>query len=72
MKKDGLQSKHKKKFKATTNSKHSNPVAPNILNRNFTVNKPNNAWVSDISYIWTNEGWLYLAVIIDFYTRMTR
>ena len=69
MKKAGLQSKHKKKFKATTNSKHSNPVAPNILNRNFTVNKPNTAWVSDISYIWTNEGWLYLAVIIDLYSR---
>ena len=69
MKKSGLKSKHKKKFKATTNSKHSYPVAPNLLNRNFTAIKPNAAWVSDISYIYTKEGWLYLAVIIDLYSR---
>ncbi len=61
--------KTKKKFKATTNSKHNNPVAPNILNRQFTVAKPNQAWVGDITYIWTAEGWLYLATVIDLYSR---
>lgn len=69
MKQAGLHCKTKKKFKATTNSKHNNPVAPNILNRQFTVAKPNHAWVGDITYIWTAEGWLYLATVIDLYSR---
>jgi putative transposase len=59
----------KRKFKATTNSKHDYPVWPNILNRSFTVEKPNAVWVSDITYIWTYEGWLYMAVILDLYSR---
>ncbi len=60
---------HRRKFKATTNSKHKYPVWPNLLNRNFIVARPNNVWVSDITYIWTFEGWLYLAVILDLFSR---
>ena len=61
--------KTKKKFKATTNSKHDKPIAPNRLNREFTATKPNQKWVGDITYIWTAEGWLYLATVIDLYSR---
>ena len=57
------------KFKATTDSAHSLTVAPNVLNRDFTASEPNQKWAGDITYIWTNEGWLYLAVIIDLYSR---
>lgn len=69
MKKNYLASKVKNKFKATTNSKHNLPVADNILDRQFTVIKPNVCWVGDISYIWTREGWMYLATVIDLYSR---
>jgi putative transposase len=69
MRKHGLISKIKKKFKATTNSKHSLPVAANVLGRQFKVSKPNTHWVGDISYFWTGEGWLYLATVIDLYSR---
>jgi putative transposase len=57
------------KFKATTDSAHNLTVAPNVLNRDFTASGPNQKWAGDITYIWTNEGWLYLAVIIDLYSR---
>jgi putative transposase len=60
---------HKRRFKATTDSKHAYPVWPNLLNRNFIVARPNNVWVSDITYIWTYEGWLYLAMVLDLYSR---
>lgn len=69
MKKNGIRSKRVKKFKATTNSKHNYPVADNLLNQNFKASKPNQIWVSDITYIPTGEGWLYLAAIIDLYNR---
>jgi len=69
MKKNGIQAKRKKKFKATTNSNHSLPVAPNLLKRNFTATKPNQVWVSDITYIPTMEGWLYLSTFIDLSSR---
>ena len=69
MKKAGLICKTIKKFKATTNSKHNYPVAENILDRKFTVDKPNQAWVGDITYVWTAEGWLYLATVIDLFSR---
>ncbi len=63
----GLRCKQKLKFKVTTDSKHNLPVAPNILNREFAVNAPGNVWVSDITYIPTDEGWLYLAGIKDLF-----
>jgi putative transposase len=69
MRKDGLKAKTIPKFKATTNSKHNLPVAENLLNRDFRPSEPNKAWAADITYIWTNEGWLYLAVVIDLYSR---
>ena len=69
MKLAGVQAKQKKKFKATTNSKHNLPVSPNLLKREFAVLQSNIAWVGDITYIWTEEGWLYLAVVIDLYSR---
>jgi len=59
----------KRKFRVTTNSKHNYPVWPNVLNRSFSVEKPNTAWVTDITYIWTFEGWLYLAAIMDLFSR---
>jgi putative transposase len=69
MKMHGIVGKAKKKFKATTNSRHNLPVAENVLNQNFTAEKPNTIWVSDITYIWTLEGWLYLVVILDLFSR---
>ncbi len=69
MKNLGFRAKAKKKFKVTTDSKHNLPVAPNLLNRDFTTTGPNQKWVGDISYVWTDEGWMYLAVIIDLYSR---
>jgi putative transposase len=63
----GLRCKQKRKFKATTDSKHSLPVAPNLLDRKFAVTAPNKAWVTDITYIATDEGWLYLAGIKDLF-----
>lgn len=69
MKVNGIKAKAAKKFKATTNSKHNLPVAENLLKQDFTAASPNAVWVSDITYVSTNEGWLYLAVIIDLYSR---
>lgn len=69
MREDGLYAKTTKKFKATTNSRHSRPVAENILERKFNQDAPNKAWVSDITYIPTREGWLYLSTVIDLYSR---
>lgn len=58
-----------KKYKVTTDSNHSFNIAPNLLDGDFTATAPNQKWASDISYIWTSEGWLYLAVVIDLYSR---
>jgi len=69
MKQQNLESKSKRKFKATTNSKHNHPVAPNLLDRKFQVEQPDTVYVGDITYISTDEGWLYLAVLIDLYSR---
>ncbi|ACL75837.1 Integrase catalytic region [Ruminiclostridium cellulolyticum H10] len=69
MKENNIAAKTRKKFKATTNSNHNYPVADNILNQDFTAYKPNQIWVADITYIPTDEGWLYLAAIIDLYNR---
>jgi putative transposase len=63
----GCVAKQKRKFKVTTDSRHNLPVAPNLLERNFTVTAPNRVWVSDITYISTGEGWLYLAGLKDLF-----
>ena len=65
MRKHGIRSKRKSKWKATTNSKHKLPVAPNLLNQNFNIKEPNSVWVGDITYNWTEEGWLYTAIVKD-------
>jgi transposase InsO family protein len=70
MKQAGIQARGKRKFRViTTDSNHNHPIAPNLLNRNFTVEKPNTAWTGDVTYIATDEGWLYLAVVIDLFSR---
>ncbi|HSN24030.1 MAG TPA: IS3 family transposase [Methylomicrobium sp.] len=69
MREAGLACKTKRKFKATTNSKHDQPIAPNYLDRQFKVDRPNQVYAGDITYIPTQEGWLYLAVVIDLYSR---
>lgn len=69
MREAGLRSKTVRKFKATTQSKHSLPVADNLLKRNFTTHAPNKVWVSDITYVWTREGWQYLCVVLDLFNR---
>jgi transposase InsO family protein len=65
----GLQAKVPKRYKVTTDSRHKFPVAPNLLDRNFEVDKPNRFWAADITYVWTFEGWLYLAVVLDLFSR---
>jgi transposase InsO family protein len=65
----GIVAVQKRRFRVTTDSKHDYPVWPNILNRNFAAEKPNAVWVSDITYIWTFEGWLYLAAVLDLFSR---
>ena len=69
MRKAGIKSKTIRKFKATTNSRHSFPVAPNLLNQNFDVDISNKCWVADLTYIPTAQGWLYLATLMDLYSR---
>lgn len=69
MKSMGLVVKRKRKFRITTQSNHRLPVAPNILDRQFRPPQPNQAWGTDVTYVWTREGWLYLAVVIDLYSR---
>lgn len=69
MKQHGIRARGKRKFKATTDSNHSLPVAPNLLERNFSPTAPNTVWTSDITYIATDEGWLYLTVILDLFSR---
>ena len=70
MRDNGWRAKAAKKYKATTNSKHTLPVAPNLLEQNFHAEAPNQKWVSDITYLWTDEGWLYLAVVLDLHSRL--
>ena len=69
MQENGIKAKHKRRFKVTTDSKHNLPVAPNLLDRNFTPSAPNQVWTSDITYLWTGEGWLYLAIVLDLFNR---
>jgi len=69
MRTHGIVSRHKRKFRTKTNSRHPHPVADNLLQRQFGVSQPNRWWVTDITYIPTWEGWLYLAVTLDLYHR---
>ena len=69
MKAAGIQARRRKKFIATTDSKHNYPIAPNVLDRQFSATRPGEVWVSDITYVRTYKGWLYLTVIIDLFDR---
>src|SRR5438128_6591124 len=69
MQQQGLRARKKRRFQTTTDSRHGLPVAANVLDRQFTVTAPNTTWVTDITYLWTREGWLYLAVILDLFSR---
>lgn len=64
-----LKARYPKRFKVTTNSNHNEAISPNSLDRQFEANAPNQVWSTAITYIWTLEGWLYLAVVIDLYSR---
>jgi len=66
---NGIAAKTKRRFKATTNSRHCFPVAENLLKQRFTADGPNKVWTSDITYVWTEEGWLYLAIVLDVFSR---
>jgi putative transposase len=68
MKRQGLVAKAAKKFKATTDSNHDLPVAPNLLDQGFSADAPNQKWFCDITYLWTGEGWMYLAVALDLFS----
>ncbi len=69
MRENGIHARHKRRYKVTTDSKHTLPVADNLLARNFTPTAPNRVWTSDITYLWTEEGWLYLAVVLELFNR---
>ena len=69
MRENGMSAVRTRKYKVTTDNNHGFTVAPNLLNRDFTADVPNQKWAGDISYIWTREGWLYLAVMIDLHSR---
>lgn len=69
MRKAGIQARPRRRFKVTTNSRHAYPIAPNTLNRQFWAAGPNEKWVGDITYVATKEGWLYLAAVLDIYSR---
>jgi len=69
MRENGIRAKQARRFKATTDSDHNDPVAPNLLDREFHVDVPDRVWAADLTYIWTREGWLYLAVILDLFSR---
>lgn len=69
LRRQGLRAKAAKKYKATTNSNHALPVAENLLQQDFTAERPNQVWVGDITFIGTDEGWLYLAAVLDLYSR---
>ena len=66
----GIRSRIKRKFRVTTTSRHQLPVFPNVLEQKFEAEAPNRIWASDISYVWSMEGWLYLAVILDIFSRV--
>ena len=69
MRQEGIQGRQKRRFRRTTDSNHTQPVAANVLARNFHAAAPNTAWVTDVTYVWTGEGWLYLAALLDLFSR---
>lgn len=69
MRQEGIVARKKRRFRKTTDSKHPLPIAPNVLARNFDVEVPDTAWVTDVTYVYTHEGWLYLAAILDLFSR---
>jgi transposase InsO family protein len=69
MRVNGIVGRRPKPFRRTTDSNHQEPVAGNVLNREFSVSRPNTVWAGDITYVWTRQGWLFLAVLIDLYSR---
>ena len=69
MRENDIRARHKRRYKVTTDSKHNLPIAPNLLDRNFNPAAPNQVWTSDITYLWTDEGWLYLAIVLDLFNR---
>jgi transposase InsO family protein len=69
MRENGIVVERTRKFKATTDSDHTFNIAPNLLDRDFMADRPNQKWAGDISYVWTREGWLYLAVILDLHSQ---
>lgn len=69
MRENGLKARQKTRFKKTTDSDHGGPVAPNILDQDFTADGPDQKWGVDISYVWTTEGWLYLTIVVDLFSR---
>jgi putative transposase len=69
MRENGLKAQQKRRFRRTTDSHHAFPIAPNLINQDFSAERPNQKWAADISYLWTAEGWLYLAVILDLFSR---
>jgi putative transposase len=69
MRENGLQGRRKRRFRRTTDSRHNGPIAPNLLARDFRVSEPNRAWVTDVTAIATKEGWLFMAAILDLYSR---
>jgi putative transposase len=69
MRQEGIAGKKRKKFCVTTDSRHADPIAPNIVQRHFDAPVPNAVWVTDVTYVWTHEGWVYLAAILDLCSR---
>lgn len=69
MSQNAIRARHKRRWRHTTDSRHGLPVAPNLIARNFSPAGPNQCWGADITYLWTDEGWLYLAVVLDFFNR---
>ena len=69
MRKAGVESKQRRRYRVTTDSRHKQPVAENVLNRQFNVSAPNRVWLTDITCLWTQEGWLYLAAVLDSFSR---
>ncbi len=69
MRQQGIVGRKKRRFRRTTDSNHPDPIAPNVRARNFEAELPNAAWVTDVTYVWTHEGWLYLAAILDLFSR---